>query len=291
MKSLWILIASLSLFVACSQTATGTPVTSIDSSTSGHVVSTGSSSSSVDTSTASSTDPKTNLGKYASYFVWIKGGTFTRTDGVIDSISGFYMMKTEVSQALFISIMAKNPSAYTNVAYPVEYISWNDATSFCNAISKALNFSLTYSGDVSTLGITSVRLPTEAEWEYAARAGSTSLYSWGDQTDGTLPSTYTNPVVATSADSVGKRSPNAFGLYDMQGNVWEWTNDWFGALDLSPKQTNPTGAISGSTRVIRGGGFDTPLSARSFATANRANQAPNLPKADLGFRVVVAVKR
>ena len=290
MKHLFALCLCSAALLSCSQTASEAPLgssASLGDGSAGGVVSTGSSSS---TLSSSSSSASFSLGSYANLFVWVPGGAFTRADGVVVTVSGFYMTKTEVTEAWYRNVMGNNPSSFdSDTLFPVENMTWYNATHFCNLLSKALGFDSSYTGDVADTGVNTVRLPTEAEWEYAARAGATTLFSWGDEITGSLPAKYTNPNTATSPDTVGSYSPNAFGLYDMEGNVWEWTNDWYAPLDASSSQIDPTGPTSGGTRVMRGGGFDTPLVNRSFNTAQRVSKAPSLNSTDLGFRVVVAV--
>jgi formylglycine-generating enzyme required for sulfatase activity len=129
------------------------------------------------------------------------------------------------------------------------------------------------------------RLPTEAEWEYACRAGSTTAYSFGD--DPRLLDEY-GWSRANSGDQthpVGQRKPNAWGLYDMHGNVWEWVQDWFERYSPRPRPvTDPRGPSSGSARVIRGGSWDS--GARSCRSAYRFDGAPSYRNDYLGFRLL-----
>ena len=148
----------------------------------------------------------------------------------------FYMGKYEVTQEQWFEIMGKNPSDYKGKKVPVTCVSWND----CQEFIKKLN------------GITKgkYRLPTEAEWEYACRAWTKTVYSFGDvitpQDANYLDSNVGKPI------EVGKYNPNAFGLYDMHGNVWEWCEDWYGEYP-GGAITDPKGAATGSWRVLRGG--------------------------------------
>ena len=150
----------------------------------------------------------------------------------------FYMGKYEVTQEQWIEIMGKNPSDYKGKKVPVTCVSWND----CQEFIKKLN------------GITKgkYRLPTEAEWEYACRAWTKTVYSFGDvitpQDANYLDSNVGKPI------EVGKYNPNAFGLYDMHGNVWEWCEDWYGEYP-GGAITDPKGPAAGSWRVLRGGAF------------------------------------
>ncbi len=154
----------------------------------------------------------------------------------------FYMGKYEVTQEQWESVMGNNPSSRTKGAkLPVTNVSWED----CQEFIKKLN--------EKTSG--GYRLPTEAEWEYACRAGTTTAYSYGDN----LTKSDAN-IDGDSIKAVGSYRPNAFGLYDMHGNVWEWCNDWYGSLQ-DGEVTDPKGAATGSSRVLRGGSFINDVSA------------------------------
>jgi len=180
----------------------------------------------------------------------------------------FFMGQTEVTQAQWQAVMGNNPSYFKDCAScPVEQVSWGDAQSFISKLN-AQNDGFKY------------RLPTEAEWEYAARAGTTGDYA------GNLDS-----MAWYSADSgskthpVAQKTPNAWGLYDMHGNVWEWVQDWYSdSYYASSPSVNPTGASSGSDRVYRGGGWaDDAVNLRS---AVRGDGSPSGRSGGLGFRVV-----
>ncbi len=178
----------------------------------------------------------------------------------------FYLGKYEVTQGQWKAVMGNNPSHFSGCDdnCPVENVSWEDAQEFI----KRLNGK----------GEGTYRLPTEAEWEYACRSGTTGAYSgsldemgWYDKNSGDK----THPV--------GQKKANAFGLYDMHGNVWEWTADWYESYS-SGSVTDPTGASSGSDRVLRGGSYSwDDISLRS---ANRTFVSPSHRNDDWGFRVV-----
>ena len=152
----------------------------------------------------------------------------------------YYIGKYEVTQALWQAVMGSNPSYFKGDDLPVEKVSWNDCQDF---ISK-----------LNAMTGKRFRLPTEAEWEYAARGGKKSRgyqYS-GSNTLGDVAWYSDNSGKKTHA--VGTKQPNELGIYDMTGNVWEWCQDWYGSYSRSP-QTNPTGAVRGSFRVGRGGSW------------------------------------
>jgi formylglycine-generating enzyme required for sulfatase activity len=179
----------------------------------------------------------------------------------------FYMGKYEVTQEEWQAVMGKNPSIRTKGArLPVTDVSWND----CQEFIKKLN--------ANTKG--GYRLPTEAEWEYACRAGTTTAYSFGDKItpkDASYEdSEITNPV------AVGSYKPNAFGLYDMHGNVWEWCEDWYGDYSTGAV-IDPKGPAMGEDRVLRGGSFVSDvLMARSSL---RALNTPTIRYVIYGFRL------
>ena len=183
----------------------------------------------------------------------------------------YYMGKYEVTQALWQAVMGSNPSNFKGDNLPVEKVSWNDCQEF---ISK-----------LNSLTGRKFRLPTEAEWEYAARGGKKSR---GYQYSG---SSNISDVVwykdnsANKTHPVGTKQANELGIYDMSGNVWEWCSDRYGSYS-SFSQTNPTGSYSGSFRVLRGGGWG------SFAwfccLSFRRNFAPDFRHYDLGLRLALS---
>ena len=153
----------------------------------------------------------------------------------------YYMGKYEVTQEQWESVMGNNPSSRTKGAkLPVTDVSWKD----CQEFIKKLN--------ATTKG--GYRLPYEAEWEYACRAGTTTAYSFGES----LTKRDAN-INGYSIMAVGSYKPNAFGLYDMHGNVWEWCNDWYGSLQ-NGEVTDPKGPVTGVYRVLRGGSFNSAVS-------------------------------
>jgi formylglycine-generating enzyme required for sulfatase activity len=180
------------------------------------------------------------------------------------TVSAFYMGKYQVTQKEYESVMGTNPSRFKGANLPVEQVSWYDAVEFCNRLSQLEGLIPTYSGSGNNItcnwNANGYRLPTEAEWEYACRAGTTTPFSTGnnittDQAnyDGRYP--YNNNATGTYrgiTTSVGSFAPNPWGLYDMQGNVREWCWDWYGGYS-SGAQTNPRGPVSGTDRVMRGG--------------------------------------
>ena len=172
--------------------------------------------------------------------------------------NAFYLGRTEVTQAQWFKVMDANPSEFLGDSLPVDSVSWNDCQQFCAK--------------------TGMKLPTEAQWEYACRAGTTGatycdlhLIAWH----------YGNAEGETHA--VGKLQPNALGFFDMLGNVWEWCEDRYGSYS-SGSVTNPTGPATGSSRLLRGGGwYDVSGSCRA---SQRDFSTPDHLDIDFGFRVV-----
>jgi formylglycine-generating enzyme required for sulfatase activity len=186
----------------------------------------------------------------------------------------FYMGKYEVTQAQWQAVMGNNPSVFKGDNLPVERVSWDDAQKFIKALNAKEG--------------KQYRLPSEAEWEYAARAGSTAKYSFGNDAGelGKYAWYYKNSNSQTHP--VGQLQPTAWGLYDTLGNVWEWCSDGHGAYPVVAT-TDPPGAATGSYRVYRGGGwYNGPWNLRS---ANRGNFSPGNANRGLGIRLVLPVQR
>jgi formylglycine-generating enzyme required for sulfatase activity len=184
----------------------------------------------------------------------------------------FYLGTYQVTQAQWEAVMGSNPSRFKGDANcPVESISWNDVQEFI----KRLN---------AKEGDNTYRLPTEAEWEYAARAGTITAYSFG--ADRALLDQYGwyNGNSGGKTHPVGQLKPNPWGLYDMHGNVGEWVEDWYADKYPSEHQTDPKGPKEGSLRVLRGGSFyDSPGGLRS---ADRVGRRPESRLGGYGFRCV-----
>ena len=219
------------------------------------------------------------LNKLINNMVYVSGGTFimggdessdqTPTHSV--TLSSYYICKYEVTQALWRAVMGSNPSKFKGDNLPVEQVSWNDCQTFINRLNS-------YTGR-------NFRLPTEAEWEFAARGGN---YSRHYKYSG---SNYISDVAWYCDNSgnrthpVGTKQANELGLYDMSGNVWEWCSDWYGSYS-SYSQSNPTGATSGFGRVERGGNWCG--LARYCCSSHRSYYAPGNSFDDLGLRLVLS---
>ena len=232
------------------------------------------------------------VGDVTFYMIPVEGGTFsmgaTPEQGNDASsrekpvhqvtVSSYYIGETEVTQALWLTVMGTMPSNFTGMQLPVEQVSWED----CQAFIAALN----------AMTGQQFRLPTEAEWEFAARGGNMSMgykysgsdnlasvawYSYNDSWDVRGTGYYGTHPVAT-------RNPNELMLYDMSGNVHEWCQDWYGAYDAG-EQVNPVGPAGGTTRVYRGGSwyFDEWFCRVSF----RNSVSPSYTSYGIGLRLAM----
>ncbi len=191
----------------------------------------------------------------------------------------FYLQTTEVTQGQWQTVMGNNPSRFQGCGKdcPVENVSWEDTQKFIDRLNA-----------IDTANV--YRLPTEAEWEYACRAGTTSRYSWGDRPDCSMAN-YGNSPLSRECEHIapGKTSPvaryqkNPWGLYDMHGNVWEWCSDWYGTYERS-SLINPKGPAEGKGRTLRGGAYFDPVA--SSRSANRCWDPPDYRVMDIGFRLV-----
>ena len=188
---------------------------------------------------------------------------------------GFYLGTYEVTQAQWYSMMGNRPSAFQQgdqaETHPVESVSWYDCEKFLSKLSQ--------------LGMGHFRFPTEAEWEYACRAGTSSRFYWGDIKENweAYRHAWTNSRSFATTHPVGSKPPNPWGLYDMSGNVWEWCADWYGPY-TNLERKDPTGPAQGKSKVFRGGSFfDFPKSLRS---ANRHRHRPEERYTAVGLRVV-----
>jgi formylglycine-generating enzyme required for sulfatase activity len=199
----------------------------------------------------------------------------------------FWMADSEVTQRQYRNLMGTSPSKYQGSELPVEQVSWFDAVAYCNALSVKENLSPCYQINEPTvvwaggLDCTGYRLPTEAEWEYAARSPATTLYAGSDSVDAVAwYSTDTTHAVKTKA-------ANGRGLYDLSGNVWEWVWDWYQGNYEALLSENPIGPVSGSKRVIRGGAFLD--MARDQRVAARGKDDPKAPSLKVGIRPVRSI--
>jgi formylglycine-generating enzyme required for sulfatase activity/tRNA A-37 threonylcarbamoyl transferase component Bud32 len=185
-----------------------------------------------------------------------------------------------VVQALWEAVMGNNPSHFKGPLRPVEQVSWRDAVAFCEALNRTLGLPPAYDGEAPRPGSDGFRLPTEAEWEYAARAGTRTVYAGCDNPDEVA---WHGGNAGDQTHPVGEKRGNAWGLHDMTGNVWEWVGDWHGDYG-SASVTDPRGPASGSIRVIRGGSWSGV--SRYARVAYRPGNSPDRRNNILGFRLV-----
>ncbi len=215
--------------------------------------------------------------------VTVEGGTFMMgsTTGSSDeqpvhsvTLSTFKIAKYEVTQRLWKAVMGSNPSNFTgDDDRPVEQVSWNDVQQFITKLNQLTG--------------NNYRLPTEAEWEYAARGGNQSQgYTYAGSNDINAVAWYSINSGNTT-HPVKIKSPNELGLYDLSGNVWEWCNDWYDSnyYNVSPS-TNPPGPINGQSRVFRGGSYFH--SSNDCRSTKRDGRYPNIGSGNVGFRLAIA---
>ncbi len=249
--------------------------------------------------------------------VLLEGGTFTmgspdserqRQEDEVShevTISPFYADPYEVTQQDYEALMGENPSHFVGDTLPVEGVTWYDAVEYCNALSESRGLTPVYAIDSTAVtwdrSADGYRLLTEAEWEYAARAGTTTVFHDGDQItsdnanfEGSYPylieENYVSrqdPNVVTSANRgetipVDSLSPNGFGLYNMHGNVSEWCFDYYGEYDIT-QTADPAGPSSGTLRINRGGGWND--FAKQLRSAYRSATTPDTVEQNMGFRI------
>lgn len=252
-------------------------------------------------------------------FVLIPGGTFQMGSPETEAwrsndeslhtatVSDFYMSRFELTQAEYEQVMGNNPSNFSGEKLPVENISWLDAVAYCNALSQAEGLTPVYTIDGGSVtwdrGAGGYRLPTEAEWEYACRAGTatpfntqTSISPEESNYYGHYPYEIENNYFSQGALTtkpgqyrqttveVDSFAPNAFGLYNMHGNVGEWVWDYYGAYPAA-EQTDPTGPETGTRKVYRGGGWND--FAKNMRSAYRAAMEQDKGSFNIGLRLVM----
>ena len=261
-------------------------------------------------------EPVTNM-------VWIPSGTFlmgspeseaqrstNEFQHPVTLSQGFWMGKYEVTQGEYSALIGQNPSFWKNgtnavgsggevtneVVHPVDTVSWFDATNYCGQLTERERAA----GRLPSHW--EYRLPTEAEWEYACRAGTTTSHHYGDELRSGMANfrgtfeyvasqgTVQNPdgIYLGRTSEVGSFSPNDWGLHDMHGNVWEWCLDWRGDYPPEPV-TDPTGPAEGSSRIIRGG--DWGITGWYCRSARRFGGDPASRRSNTGFRLVLAPVR
>lgn len=224
--------------------------------------------------------------------VLVPGGTFTMGDakGAPDetphrvSVDAFYIDKYEVTQEHYRKITGADYSRWRSPKAPTEQVTWAAAAKYCNARSRAEGLKPCY--DTKTwkcdFAADGYRLPTEAEWEYAARAGKATRYFFGDNPSALRNFAWMKDNSGGRPREVGKKLPNPWGLYDMYGNVAEWCNDFYDVdyYKRSPSK-NPRGPASGEKRVVRGGSWNSP--ADECRSAYRAAEDPAYADVCIGY--------
>ncbi|MDR3113923.1 MAG: formylglycine-generating enzyme family protein [Treponema sp.] len=204
------------------------------------------------------------------------------------TVKSFSIGKYEVTQKEWVELMRSNPSNFKGDTLPIENVSWYEAVEYCNKLSvkEGLTPAYTRNGDRVTWNrnANGYRLPTEAEWEYAAKGGnkggSSYEYPGGNSPDRLA---WYGDNSGGSTHPVGTKQPNGVGVYDMSGNVWEWCWDWYGSYS-GGVQTDPMGPSSGSNRIARGGSWGSGI--RALRSAFRSYSAPSFRASNLGFRLV-----
>jgi len=186
----------------------------------------------------------------------------------------FYLGVLEVTQQQYEKLMGKHECLFPGAKSPVDNVNWTDAVTFCRRLSelpkeKALDHVY--------------RLPTEAEWAYACRAGTSTIFSFGDSESQVGEYAWFKKNSGQTTHPVGQKKPNPWGLYDMHGNVWEWCQDWYGGQYSSDSVTDPKGPRSGKRRVLRGGAYARRLS--FIRSASRYSEVPAVRSGYNGFRI------
>jgi formylglycine-generating enzyme len=260
---------------------------------------------------------RSDLGVPPFKLIFVEGGEYSMGDNIISNaqehkvkLSSFFIAEYPVTNELYKAVTGNNPNRFEGINHPVEQVSWYDAVEFCEILNKKLQISpgfydvdkinkdknnrsendkLKWTVNFNQLG-NGFRLPTEAEWEYAARGGleilsiSSLQYSGSDHLN-EVGWHRENNVYETKP--VGLKFPNCLGIHDLSGNVWEWCWDWYSEYDKKVIE-NPTGAKDGSVRVMRGGSWNS--NAEDCRLTPRGSYWPIIILYNFGFRQVFAMQ-
>jgi formylglycine-generating enzyme required for sulfatase activity len=218
--------------------------------------------------------------------LWVKPGTFEmgspssekdryddETPHAVTLTQGFYLGKHEVTQSQWEKVMGSNPSYFKGANRPVGKVSWTEVTAFCDKLTASERAAGRLPAG------TTYQLPTEAQWEYACRAGTKTAFSSGASLTSGQANIRGGPGKTTD---VGKYPANGWGFHDMHGNVWEWCADWYGDYPAGAVR-DPVGPAGGSDRVRRGGSWN--FTANLARSANRTRSEPAYSNRALGFRL------
>jgi formylglycine-generating enzyme required for sulfatase activity len=225
--------------------------------------------------------------------VLIPGGRFLMGDpDEVDAplheveVSSFLMDRNLVTQEQYEALVGKNPSRWKRARHPVEQLRWSDAVRYCNERSKREGLQPCYAPDTLQCDFEAngYRLPTEAEWEYACRAGTTTRYFFGDNPAKLGEYAWFEKNAGGHPHPVGQKQPNPWGLQDIVGNVWEWCNDFYGvdSYTQSPR-LNPRGPSRGENKVLRGGAWR--FSADNCRSGYRYSENPGQSDVCFGYDI------
>lgn len=202
------------------------------------------------------------------------GSTVKADEGPVRTVTltrSYYIATTEITQAQFRAVMGRNPSQYAGDSLPAERVTWTEATEFARRLRASTGQKL--------------RLPTEAEWEYACLGGSDGPYGFGSDTSRLGSFAWFETNARAETHPVGTKSANAWGIHDMHGNVWEWCSDWYSEDPAAGGSTDPAGPASGTNKVLRGGSYGAAVG--SCRCSNRFSFDPNERFVASGIRVVM----
>jgi len=226
--------------------------------------------------------------------ILVPSGSFTMGDkqGDVDEqphkvyVDSFYVDKYLVTQEEYEKVMGENPSRWKERKNPVEQVRWSDAVKYCNARSRLEGFQPCYNLETweCNFDADGYRLPTEAEWEYACRAGTETSYSFGDDARKLKNYAWFKDNSGGRPRPVGQKLPNPWGIYDVYGNVWEWCNDFYKVdyYQESPEK-NPKGPATGDTKVLRGGCWNA--TADKCRSSYRYNENPGYTDVCFGYDI------